>query len=136
LADNETVNQDEAGEYEDWLELYNRGAVTATLDGMYLTDDLGEPGKWQLPAGTSIPPGGYLLIWCDGDLGQGPLHADFKLSRHGEEIGLFADDAHGNVPLDMIVFGPQQDDISYGRKPDGADTWEYLESPSPEASNE
>ncbi len=136
LADNETVNQDEAGEYEDWLELYNRGAVTATLEGMYLTDDLGEPKKWQLPAGASIPPGGYLLVWCDGDLGQGPLHADFKLSRHGEEIGLFADDAHGNVPLDMIVFGPQQDDVSYGRKPDGADTWEFLDPPSPEAGNE
>jgi len=135
LADNESVNQDEAGEYDDWLELYNGSAVTVTLDEMYLTDHLDNPTKWQFPAGTTIPPGGYLLVWCDEDAGQGPLHAGFKLNRDGEEIGLFADDAHGNVPLDTIIFGPQQEDVSYGRQPDGADTWDFLDPPSPGASN-
>ncbi len=135
LADNASVNQDEAGEYDDWVELYNGGAVTVTLDGMYLTDDLSEPAKWQLPTGTTIPPGGYLLVWCDRDTGQGPLHADFKLNRDGEEIGLFDSEAHGLVPLDWIVFGPQQEDVSYGRRPDGADTWEFLDPPAPGASN-
>jgi hypothetical protein len=135
LADNESVNRDEAGEYDDWLELYNAGAVTATLDGMYLTDHLDNPTRWQFPAGTTIPPGSHLLVWCDDDAGQGPLHADFKLSRDGEEIGLFADDAHGNVPLDTIVFGPQLEDISYGRRPDGMDTWDFLDPPTPGASN-
>ncbi|MFQ6100383.1 MAG: CotH kinase family protein [Anaerolineae bacterium] len=135
LADNESVNQDEAGEYDDWLELYNGGATIAVLDGMYLTDDLTEPKKWQIPAGTTIPPGGHLLVWCDRDGGQGVLHADFKLNRGGEEIGLFADDAHGLVPLDWIVFGPQQEDVSYGRRPDGADTWEFLDPPTPGGSS-
>jgi len=135
LADNESVNQDEAGEYDDWLELYNADAVTVTLEGMYLTDDLSEPTKWQFPAGTTIPPNGYLLVWCDRDTGQGPLHADFKLNRDGEEIGLFADDAHGLVPLDRLVFGPQLEDISYGRLPDGADTWDFIAPPTPGVSN-
>jgi len=105
------------------------------LDGMYLTDNLSEPTKWQIPAGTTIPPGGYLLVWCDEDTGQGPLHAGFKLNRDGEEIGLFADDAHGNVPLDSIVFGPQQENVSYGRRPDGADTWDFLSPPTPGTGN-
>ena len=135
LANNESVNQDEAGEYDDWLELYNGSAVTVTLDGMYLTDHLDNPTKWQFPAGTTIPPGGYLLVWCDEDAGQGPLHAGFKLNREGEEIGLFAGETHGNVPLDTIVFGPQQEDISYGRQPDGSDTWYFLNPPTPGASN-
>jgi len=131
LADNESANQDEAGEYDDWLELYNAGSTTAVLDGMYLTDDLSEPRKWQISAGTAIPPGGHLLVWCDEDAGQGPLHANFKLNRGGEEIGLFADDAHGNVPLDSVVFGPQQEDVSYGRQPDGSDNWELFDPPTP-----
>ncbi|RLC59602.1 MAG: hypothetical protein DRI80_12290, partial [Chloroflexota bacterium] len=135
LVDNESVNQDEAGAYDDWLELYNADAVTVTLEGMYLTDDLSEPTKWQFPAGTTIPPSGYLLVWCDRDTGQGPLHADFKLNRDGEEIGLFADDAHGLVPLDRLVFGPQLEDISYGRLPDGADTWDFIDPPTPGVSN-
>ncbi len=136
LADNESVNQDEAGEYDDWVELYNDSAAAVTLDGMYFTDDLSEPTKWQFPTGTTIPPGGYLLVWCDKDAGQGPLHADFKLDRDGEEIGLFSDDAHGNVPLDSVVFGPQLENVSYGWRPDGSDAWDFLDPPTPGASNE
>ena len=136
LADNRSTNRDEAGEYDDWVELYNSGSAPVTLDGLALTDDLSQPTKWQLPEGTSIPPGGHLLIWCDGDTGQGPLHAGFRLNRDGEEIGLFADDAHGHVPLDSVTFGVQQEDVSYGRRPDGADNWYSLEPPTPGASNE
>ena len=75
------------------------------------------------------------MIWCDGDEWQGPLHAAFKLNADGEEIGLFDSESHGLVPLDWIVFGPQQEDVSYGRLPDGADTWDFFTSPSPGASN-
>jgi hypothetical protein len=144
LADNESVNRDEDGEYDDWVELYNAGAVTATLDGMYLTDDVASFSagleRWQFAAGTAIPPGGYLLVWCDRDTEQGALHADFKLDADGEEIGLFAADAHGsstsqNVPLDFITFGPQQEDISYGRRPDGAETWGSIDPPTPGVEN-
>lgn len=135
LADNASVNRDEAGEYDDWVELYNGSAIAIALDGLYLTDDLAQPHKWQIPAGTTIPPGGYLLVWCDGDTGQGPLHASFRLDRDGEEIGLFDSDAHGNVPLDTVVFGPQREDVSYGRRPDGADGWETLDPPTPGGRN-
>jgi spore coat protein CotH len=139
LADNASVNQDEAGEYDDWVELYNAGAVTATLDGMVLTDDVASlmaAPKWQFPVSTTIPPGEHLLVWCDRDVGQGPLHADFKLNRDGEEIGLFDSAVHGLVPLDWIVFGAQQENVSYGRRPDGADHWEFLDPPTPGAGNE
>ena len=135
LSDNESVNLDGAGEYDDWVELYNHEAVTVTLDGMYLSDDLDTPQQWRFPVGTTIPPEGYLLVWCDRDIGQGPLHADLKLSRHGEAIGLFDSTAHGSVPVDIIVFGPQHKNISYGRQPDGSDSWSFLDPPTPEASN-
>jgi hypothetical protein len=135
LADNESANQDEAGEYDDWMELYNGSAVTATLDGMYLTDDLSEPKKWQFPAGTTILPGKHLVVWCDKDTGQGSLHTNFKLDRDGEAIGLFNSDTQHNIPLDTILFGPQQRDVSYGRRPDGSDSWYFLVPPTPGMSN-
>jgi spore coat protein CotH len=136
LADNEHVNQDEAGEYDDWVELYNDSAFTVDIGGMYLTDDAGEPTKWPFPSGTSIAPGGHVLVWCDGNAGQGPLHTTFKLNRDGEEIGLFDSEGHGLVSLDWIAFGQQQDDVSYGRRPDGADVWEFLDPPTPGMSND
>ncbi len=135
LADNAAINRDEAGEYDDWIELYNAGPVTVTLDGMALSDDLSQPAAWHIPAGVLLPPGGHLLIWCDGTPWQGALHTSFRLNRRGEEIGLFADAAHGYVPLDTVAFGPQMEDVSSGRQPDGAETWTFLDPPTPGASN-
>jgi hypothetical protein len=135
LADNESVNQDEAGEFEDWIELYNTGDAALDVGGMYLTDDLSDPTQWSIPGGTTIPAHGYLLVWCDKDEGDGPLHANFKLDKDGEEIGLFDTDAWSNVLVDSVAFGAQADDVSLGRVPDGSEAWQPLDPPTPGAAN-
>ncbi|MCX7682700.1 MAG: lamin tail domain-containing protein, partial [Anaerolineae bacterium] len=137
LAYNTAVNRDEAGEYDDWVELYNAGPITVSLGGMYLSDSLADPTKWQFPPGTVIPPGGHLLVWCDRDTDQGPLHTTFKLERNGEEIGLFERTPYGLVlPVDWMAFGPQRKNISYGRWPDGAEAWRAFTFPTPGAGNQ
>lgn len=77
---------------------------------------------------------GYLLIWADGDTTAEGLHANFNLSAEGEEIALFA--ADGNTPVDHVAFGRQVGDVSYGRFPNGSDSWRYLNSPTPGAAND
>jgi len=134
LARNDNVNTDEASEYDDWVELYNPGDEVMFLSGMYLTDDPDNLTKWQFPyGGVGIGPQEHLLIWCDGDLNQPGLHAGFRLSADGEFVGLVADD--GVTIFDSLSFGPQTGDVSHGRNPDGADTWEYFIEPTPEAPN-
>jgi len=135
LADNEAVNRDETGAYEDWLEIYNAGSEPIELGGMFLTDDLAWPTKWMLPD-TVIAGGGFVLVWCDDDLGDGPLHAGFKLSRGGEEIGLSGPVAAGNPLLDYHVYYGQSTDRSEGRLPDGGLPWVPLPVPSPGATND
>jgi len=80
-----------------------------------------------------LAPGGHTLIWADDDTEQGPFHAGFKLSRSGEDIGLFESD--GQTLIDSLSFGPQQEDISYGRSVDGGDIWQFFENPSPGTAN-
>jgi hypothetical protein len=80
-----------------------------------------------------LAPGGHMLFWADGDPEQGPFHTSFKLSRSGEEIGLF--DADGRTLIDGLSFGPQQTDVSYGRSVDGGGQWQFFENPSPGAPN-
>lgn len=133
MADNVTGATDEFGETDDWIELYNAAATDWLVGGMYLTDDLGDPTRWKLPAGTVVPAGGHLLIWADGDLLQGPLHASFSLSRSGEELGLFA--ADGQTLVDFHHFGPQLPDVSVGRTEDGGAYLERLGTPTPGAPN-
>jgi hypothetical protein len=134
LASNENGLPDETGEPEDWVELYNPGASDVDLTGYYMTDDLADPTQWAFPA-VSIPAGGYLLLWCDDDTGDGPLHTNFKLGASGEEIGVFGPDATGNSAIDTYVFGGQTTDVSEGRDGDGADSWTFFNEPTPEATN-
>lgn len=131
LASNSMVNADPAsGEYSDWVELYNAGNTAINLDGYYLTDNLNEPGKWQITGNASVPARGFLLIWCD-DLGSG-LHSNFKLSASGEELALF--DPSLKL-VDSLTFGAQFSNISYARYPDGAGAWRYYTRPSPASAN-
>ena len=52
---------DEDGEYEDWIELHNRGASAVNLAGHGLSDSAGTPFKWVFPSVT-LEPGGFLLV--------------------------------------------------------------------------
>ncbi len=132
-ADNDSVIQDNAGEYNDWIEIYNPSESSVNLGGMYLTDKPDNLTKWQFGEGITIGAGEYLLIWCDEDQEQGDLHTNFSLSANGEFIGLTSSD--GVTVIDSISFGPQTTDVSYGRFPDGSSNWQFFDSPTPGTSN-
>lgn len=135
VSDNETIIQDEAGQFEDYVEIYNDESVEIDLSGAYLSDYAGNPIKWQFPAGTIVPAKGHIIVWCDEDPDDGPLHANFKLSNAGEGVCLFANDLNRNVLLDRMIFPALADDIAYGRTPDGSLQIAELDSPTPGASN-
>ena len=133
LAINETINMDEAGEYDDWIELWNYSDLQVDLSRHYLTDVNDDLEKWQFPdSGVMINPGEFLIIWCDDDQEQGSLHTNFKLSSGGEYLAMVLPD--GQTILDSITFPVQNQDVSYGRSADAQDQWIYM-TPSPGASN-
>lgn len=152
LASNVSVNPDmvDFDDFSDWIELYNPGETAADISGYYLTDNLSDPFKWELPEGTVIDAGGYLLIWADGyddhpgNMHTRPwwpfsftfttqrLHTNFKLSKSGEEIGLANPDG---AFTDTLVYERQLQDVSFGRYPDGGSEWYRFGEPSPESSN-
>jgi hypothetical protein len=134
VARNQNGPVDETGQHEDWLELHNHGVSAIDLSGMWLSDDLKEPLKWQIPAGNVLAPNDTLLIWADNEPQDGPLHANFKLSSGGEDLLLMS--ADGITLLDFHIFGFQQDDISTGRITDGSELWVTLLTPTPDASNQ
>ena len=134
LANNETINTDEEGEYDDWLELFNDSDITIDLSNYFLTDKIDNLTKWQFPdSGAVLEPSQFMLVWCDEDQEQGLMHTNFKLSSGGEFVALVLPD--GVTIIDSITFPSQSEDISYGRY--GADNseWIYM-SPSPSGYNE
>lgn len=117
VADNDSTSSvSDAGEFDDWIELYNNTSATIDLTGYYLSDNTSIPFKWPFPLGTKINAGAYLIVWADNQGGQPGLHADFKLSKDGEEIQLIHSD--GTV-IDMVTFGEQTTNKGFARRPNG-----------------
>ncbi|RME97720.1 MAG: T9SS C-terminal target domain-containing protein, partial [Bacteroidetes bacterium] len=133
MASNDATIADEAGEFDDWLEIHNYGPDPIDLLGLYLSDNPDLPTKWPFPE-ISIGAGEFLLIWADDDEEQGVLHTNFKLDADGEFIGIFNTDENGNALIDGTEFGIQQTDTALGRIPDGTGAFRSV-TPTPGASN-
>lgn len=116
VASNAAGATDEAGDYEDWVELYNNNNTPVNIGGYYLSDNSSLLSKWQIPAGTTIPANGYLIIWCDDEAAEGSLHATWKLSASGESVTLST--SAQNI-VDQVIFPVLSTDMGYARVPNG-----------------
>ncbi len=125
------------GAYVDWVEIYNAGTQSIDLATYALSDDAQKAQKGLIPATnaaqTSVPPGGYLLLYLDQRSDLGPHHLDFKLSRGGEMLYLFSPDS--SVVLDSVCVPLIPVDYSYGRLTDGATSWNAFSQASPLQAN-
>jgi hypothetical protein len=117
----------------DFIELYNSASVPVELAGLYLTDHpVARPDKHQIAPLSFIAANGYAVFTADDDESQGPGHLNFKLSATQEMIGLYDTQLH---EVDKVIYLGQMVDVSQGRLPDGADTLEYFELPTPGLAN-
>ena len=138
--------EDPSATFPDWIEIYNTGETAIDMGGWFVTDDLADPGKYQLPAddpnATTVAPHGFLIIICDG-IGEG-IHTNFKLSSGGEAVGISENgtdikDGYTYCSTGCDVPGPETDN-SCGRDGDGNPTWIIFENgssrpPTPGESN-
>ena len=121
----------------DWVELYNTTSEPIDVEGMYLSDNLKKPKKYQITKGgsqasTIIPAHGYLIIWCDKLEPVSQLHASFKLAAEGGDVLLTASDESWS---DHIVYGEMKADQTVGRYPDGSADVVTMNLPTIEYAN-
>jgi hypothetical protein len=139
MARNKTGLTDNIGKFSDWIEIYNAGNEAVDIAGYFLTDTLGDPGKSKIKKtnhdSTLIMPHGYLVLFADGKQKNGVLHLSFKLKKTGEQLGLFKKEGKSYIQIDAITFKTQFKDVSFGRVPDGSKKLEYIQTPSPGATN-
>ncbi|MEC7584093.1 MAG: lamin tail domain-containing protein, partial [Planctomycetota bacterium] len=110
MASCRSALEDEDGYSADWVELHNPSNQAQSTQGWSLGNGKGR--RWPLPA-TEIAPQAYLLVFLSGkdrrDPDQ-PLHANFRLSRGGGRLQLFADEElRIDLPFDL-----QYSDTSQG----------------------
>jgi hypothetical protein len=130
---------DNFGEKEDWIELYNTNATSVDVGGLFITDDLTQKTKYQIPVGsdqTIVPAQGYKVLFADGQKAQGSLHLDFKLSATGEAVGLYQAVGDALVTIDEVTFPVQEEATSYARIPNGTGPFIVTETMTPGAENQ
>ncbi len=109
------VNQsalEHQGTFPDMVELYYDGPAAMSLAGMSLSDNPDRPTKFIFPAGATIDPGQYLVLYADNKTTNSGYHLGFGLGGDGDGVYLY--DKTGAL-VDSVVFGAQVPDLSIGR---------------------
>ena len=123
---------DDYGKKSDWVELYNTTDEDISLKGLYLSDNINRPQKFQMQEGI-VPAHGTCVIWCDGKDAISQLHAPFKLSNaDGSTVSIQAADGSWADCLDYLEQGKWQ---TFGRYPDGGNMATLLNQPTIDKSN-
>ena len=127
---------DENEQESDWIELYNNSNQPINLSSYFLTDDLEDLEKWQLPE-VLLLPNEFITFYSSGkntaynDGMNDFYHTNFKLSP-SEYIALF----DGNQIVDStLVDADLYFGLSMGKYPDGGNQWFYFDDVSPNESN-
>jgi hypothetical protein len=103
----------------DWVELVNTTDQALYIGGWFLSDSLDERTKYEIAAGTTIPPHGYVVFYEDLHFGN-PLnpgtHSAFALSDDGEILYLTSGfQGEPTSYQEQEAFGASDTGISFGR---------------------
>jgi len=128
---------DNYGKEEDWVELYNSSNSPVNLEGWYLSDNEGKPTKWKIPAGVTILPKSFLVVFASGrnEFENGYLHADWKLNQTEQEDFVILSKPDKSI-VDKYKLPIIQLNQSVCRKADAGPDWGYTTIPTPGETNE
>jgi len=139
MPENVSGLQDAAGHRGPWLELYNAGTNVETLEGLYLANNYSILTQWAFPAGASINPGEFKVLFADGAVGESTLaelHTSFTLSPGSGSVALSRLYQGAPQVLDYVNYRNLLADWSYGSLPNGQPfTRRIFTGPTPGAAN-
>src|SRR5437763_8137680 len=113
---------DRFGDRDPWLELYNGGTNSISLNGYYLANNYTNLAQWAFPSTAVIDPKQFLLVWLDGEPGESApaeLHANFRAAPDVGSVVLSKGTGLSSV-LDFLNYSVPTAGRSYGSFPDGA----------------
>jgi hypothetical protein len=118
---------------ERWIELYNAGSEAADVSGFLVSNDPADLYKAQIPAGKSVPAGGWLaLTAAELALDLAPVAAG---PAAPPRLWFALSPADRSRIIDAYAFEPRADGFSEARFPDGDETFIELADPTRGAAN-
>jgi hypothetical protein len=139
-ADNLNGITNRAGQRVPWVELFNLGSNSVSLNGIYLASNYTNFFQWAFPTNANIGAGQFKVIFADGQTNlstTNELHANFVLPSHTGSVSLTGIAAIGQPQvLDYADYDGINLNDSYGSSPDGQSFFrqEFFQA-TPGASN-
>jgi hypothetical protein len=122
-ADNLNGITNRAGQHVPWLELYNRGTNSLSLNGLYLANNYTNLLQWPFPTNANLGAGQFAVIFADGLTNlstTNELHASFVLPSRTGALALTRLAGNGQQQvLDYMDYQNINLNDSYGSFPDG-----------------
>ncbi|MFO1458442.1 MAG: lamin tail domain-containing protein [Verrucomicrobiota bacterium] len=119
LPSNTTGRTDSRGDRDPWIELVNTGPDPVSLDGWQLSDSYAQLKKWAFPADIVVPPRGFLIVFADGEPGEGSAaepHTSFRLTAGSGSVAL----SRGAAGVaDYVDYSDLKANESLASRPDG-----------------
>ena len=120
----------------DWIELYNNTDKDIDISGMYISDKVSEPLKYQIPSAssvdsnysTTIPAHGHLVLWADKNDPMNQIHTGFKLGNDDNEVVILT--SSDESWADTLIYASHNGDQSFGVYPDGSKSTYIMNIPT------
>ena len=105
---------------EDAVEIQNQGSASIDISGWYLSDSARQLKKFRVPDGTTVPPGGYTVLYEYQFVTNGlpGVVEPFSFnSAHGGQVYLSETDDSSTLTgyRAAAEFGASQNGVSFGR---------------------
>jgi gliding motility-associated-like protein len=125
-----------AGDYEDWFEIYNPTGGDIDIDSYYISDDILNPTKFQIPGSVTVTAGGYAVVYASGrnEISGGSVHTNFKITQGKQEYAVLSNPG-GTIMDSWWLDNTNQKNHSFGRISDGDATWGIFNNPTPNGAN-
>ncbi|MFT4546989.1 MAG: VCBS repeat-containing protein [Pseudoalteromonas tetraodonis] len=135
LRINEWLTQPEVVFTRDFIELYNPSSLPVAIGGLAITDEpASDPTRFQLPALSFIPAGGFALFEAIGN-DASPGNASELPFKLGSDQGWLAISGVNGVEIDEVHYLCHRLDVSQGRSSDGGASYADFALPTPGYSN-
>ncbi len=114
----------------DWVELHNTTEAPINIGGWFLSDSKNNFMKYEIAAGTTIEPYGYVVFYEDLHLGNPSAPGcitPFALSKNGETLYLHSgQDGVLTGYSEQEKFGASETGIAFGRYRKSTDTYNFV----------
>ncbi|HOK77973.1 MAG TPA: lamin tail domain-containing protein, partial [Verrucomicrobiota bacterium] len=130
---------DRMGDFDPWVELFNGGTNTVSLNGFYLATNYAQPTLWPFPATASLAPGEFRIVWLDGEPTESTAnewHTSFRLPAGEGALALTYSTGGTNKILDYLHYNIATVGRAFGSCPDAnVSARRLLTVPTPGAPN-